>query len=58
MVESVQSAARTDVLPGVPVGDYEVIQFRTRFAQKQDAIETVVMTRDGAAWKVSGYFIK
>jgi len=54
----VQSAMRTDVLPGVPVGDYEVIQFRTRFAQKQDAIETVVMTRDGAAWKVSGYFIK
>jgi Protein of unknown function (DUF4019) len=46
-------------LPGAPDGKYCVIQFRTKFAQGGNTIETVtpMLDRDGK-WKVSGYFIK
>jgi hypothetical protein len=45
-------------LPGAPDGQYEVLQFATRFAQKPDAIETVTLAREASGWKVDGYFIK
>lgn len=45
-------------VPGGPDGEYEVIQFNTRFTHKQEAVETVVLAREGAAWKVAGYFIR
>jgi hypothetical protein len=46
-------------LPGAPDGEYVVIQFETRFANKKSAIETVtpMLDKDGS-WRVSGYFIK
>ncbi len=46
-------------LPGVPDGDYVVIQFSTSFEHKKAAIETVtpMMDLDGK-WRVSGYYIK
>jgi hypothetical protein len=46
-------------LPGVPDGEYVVIQFETSFEKKANATEfvTPVREKDGA-WKVSGYFIK
>jgi len=59
-----KSATYTTQLPGTPDGRYVVLQFRTSFANKKRAIETVVMERgDGESWKadswkVSGYFIK
>lgn len=53
----VQSVTRTNSLPGAPTGEYEVVQFETAFAQRT-AIETVVMAREGDAWKVFGYFIR
>ncbi|KQU61911.1 LuxR family transcriptional regulator [Sphingomonas sp. Leaf339] len=55
---TVQNATRTTSLPGVPAGDYEIVEFRTNFAQKHDAVETVVMVREGSSWKVNGYFIR
>ena len=55
---TVQSATKASSLPGAPDGDYEIIAFRTDFANKHDAIETVVMAREGSAWKVDGYFIR
>jgi DNA-binding CsgD family transcriptional regulator len=55
---TLQSATPADRLPGAPAGSYEIVQFRTDFAQRRDAIETVVMMREGTTWKVSGYFIK
>jgi hypothetical protein len=46
-------------LPGVPDGEYVVIQFVTSFERKKSAIETVtpVLESDGK-WRVSGYYIK
>jgi hypothetical protein len=46
-------------LPGAPDGAYVVIQFKTSFANKADAIETITpMKDDKEAWRVSGYFVK
>jgi hypothetical protein len=43
-------------MPGAPVGEYAVIQSRTRFTN-QLVIETVVLTRESdGQWRVSGYF--
>jgi len=59
LVSRVQkSATRTTTLPGAPEGEYEVIQYQTRFGDKPDAIETVVLVREGSTWKVVGYFIR
>lgn len=46
-------------LPGAPDGEYVVIQFKTSFTNKADAVETITpMKDDKGAWRVSGYFIK
>jgi len=53
------SATPADSLPGAPPGKYVVLQFRTDFAQKAGAIETVTpMLGDDGVWRVSGYFVK
>ncbi len=46
-------------LPGVPDGEYVVIQFKTSFKNKASSVETVTpsLEKDGV-WRVSGYFIK
>ena len=46
-------------LPGVPDGEYVVIQFKTSFENKKSATETItpMMDKDGM-WRVSGYYIK
>lgn len=53
------SAQRVAQLPGVPDGQYVVMQFVTSFVNKQSAVETVTVgpLQDGK-WKASGYFIK
>ena len=58
--------ARTDraqtflrTLPGVPDGQYVVLQYDTQFSNKAGAVETVTVMLEGEAdWKVIGYFIK
>ena len=45
-------------LPGGPTGEYVVIQFKTTFENKQNAIETVTPMLENGQWKVSGYYIK
>lgn len=52
------NSGRTKSLPGAPPGDYSVLQFRTRFAQNPEGVETVTLARDGSSWKVAGYFIR
>ena len=53
------SANYTDHLPGAPDGQYVVIQFSSRFANKKSAIETITPMKDAdGQWKVAGYFIK
>ena len=53
-----KSAEYTTSLPGVPDGEYVVIQYNTSFEHKKSAIETVtpMLDQDGK-WKVAGYFI-
>jgi len=46
-------------LPGVPDGQYVVIQFRTSFENQKSAIEIVTpMLDEDGNWRVSGYYIK
>ncbi len=46
-------------LPGVPVGDYVLTQYRTKFAGKDDGAETVVTSREkDGVWRVAGYYFK
>ena len=46
-------------LPGAPDGEYVVIQYKTRFENKEFAIETVTPMFDkDSSWRVSGYYIK
>ena len=54
-----RSATYTKTLPGVPEGEYVVVQFNTTFENKAQAVETVTtaLDRDGT-WRVAGYFIK
>ncbi|PZR34991.1 DUF4019 domain-containing protein [Caulobacter segnis] len=54
----VKSVSSPRSLPGLPDGEYKIIQFATAFANKADAVETVVLAREGGDWKVEGYFIR
>lgn len=52
-------AQYTSSLPGAPAGEYVVMQFKTAFQNKPEAVETVTpMKDDKGVWRVSGYFIK
>lgn len=53
-----KSVVNTSSPPGAPVGEYKMVQFTTAFANKPDTVETVVLVREGAAWRVVGYFIR
>ena len=46
-----------DRVPAAPSG-VEVIKFRTSFANRAGAIETVSLTQEGGTWKVVGIYIK
>lgn len=53
------SAEYTRTLPGAPDGEYVVIQYRTKFENKADAVETVTPMRDpDGVYRVSGYYIR
>jgi len=53
------NAQYTTVLPGVPDGEYVVIQYETSFENKKTSIETItpMLDKDGE-WRVSGYYIR
>jgi len=55
---SVRSVTRTASLPGVPAGDYQLVEFATDFANKRGAVETVVLSREASGWRVNGYFVR
>lgn len=55
----IKSASYMTSLPGAPDGEYVVIQFKTEFEKKSNAIETITpMKEKDGSWRVSGYFIK
>jgi hypothetical protein len=46
-------------IPGVPDGDYAIVLFRTTFAKKMDARETLTLEHEpDGAWRVIGYLIQ
>jgi hypothetical protein len=46
-------------LPGVPDGEYAVMQYRAEFEHQANALETVTAARQSdGSWRVAGYFIK
>jgi hypothetical protein len=53
------NAQETNTLPGAPDGKYVVMSFKTAFAQKKSAVETVTFMLDtDGKWRAAGYFIK
>lgn len=44
-------------IPAPPHG-YQLVRFRTDFANKAGATETLSLAREGESWKVAGYFIE
>jgi hypothetical protein len=55
---SLASEEQKSQLPGVPDGDYKIVKFNTRFANKQTAVEAVILAHEPSGWKVDGYFIR
>ena len=56
---TVKSVAASTTLPGAPDGEYVTVQFDTAFAQKAEAVETVISMRDtDREWHVAGYFVR
>ena len=54
---SLEGVTKACSLPGAPDGEYEVLQFRTSFANKKDAVETIVLAHEPSGWRVNGYFV-
>ncbi len=46
-----------DEVPTPPRGN-AVVKFRTRFANKADAVETIALVREGGSWKVVGCYLE
>lgn len=56
---SLTSAHYTAGIPGAPEGEYVVIQFKTDFENKTNAIETLVSKKEkDGQWKAGEYHIK
>jgi hypothetical protein len=51
-------ATYTTSLPGAPDGEYVVLQFKSSFKNKENAIETVTPMLDRGQWRVSGYYVR
>jgi DNA-binding CsgD family transcriptional regulator len=51
-----RSAAGEETIPAPPHG-YQLVRFRTAFANKAAATETLSLAREGGGWKVAGYMI-
>ncbi len=52
------SAKEYSSLPGVPSGEYLVIQFQTEFQNKKSFTETLTLSKNSGQWLPVGYFIK
>ena len=52
--------ARAHALPGLPDGDYAIVEFKTTFASGKRAAEQLTWQydADGRIWRVAGYYIR
>ena len=56
---TVQRSQFTTTVPGMPAGEYVMMQYRTVSGTGGFVTETVVLQRDGTrGWRVVGYFVK
>jgi len=46
-----------DSLPGTPDGEYVIIQFQSQFMNKEQAVETISLSKNSGQWQPLGYFI-
>ena len=54
-----QGREYTTTLPNAPEGEYIVITYGSSYTQLENAVETVVMTRNPAGeWKPAGYYVR
>ena len=59
IAREVNSEQYANSLPGVPDGEYVVIEYQTSFEYKKSALETVtLMLESQDLWRVAGYFIR
>jgi DNA-binding CsgD family transcriptional regulator len=54
---ALQKVIKTTSVPGLPDGQYEILQFATHFAKQGDAMELMTLARESSGWKVDGYRI-
>jgi hypothetical protein len=54
----VRQARYATSLPGAPEGEYVVVQFNTRFENKEHAVETVSCVKEDGNWRATGYYIR
>lgn len=52
------SAKEYSSLPGVPDGEYLVIQFQTDFQNKKASTEILTLSKNSGKWLTVGYFIQ
>ncbi len=52
------SAKKYSSLPGLPDGEYLVIQFQTEFENNKSLSETLTLSKNSGQWLPVGYFIK
>lgn len=59
LLRELKSTYYSTSLPNAPEGEYFIIQFKTTFENRKEAIETLtpILDEDGD-WKVSGYYIR
>jgi hypothetical protein len=55
---NLMDASYSTTVPGAPEGQYVTLHYAASFANRQDAVETVVLAFAKSYWRVSGYFIK
>jgi DNA-binding CsgD family transcriptional regulator len=54
---ALQKVIKATSVPGLPDGQYEILQFDTHFAKKGGAMELMTLAHEGSGWKVDGYRI-
>jgi hypothetical protein len=55
---AVKSVDYTTSLPGLPAGEYVILQFDATFENRGPSVETVSVTLEDGRWRPSGYFLK
>ena len=55
---SLQSAASTKELAGMPDGEYFIFQYEAQFEHKKSAVETVIPIVENGQWKVMTYRVR